>query len=61
MVDEYRIDIASDAPPGDYELAVGMYDWATGDRLPAFDATGRQLPENRTLIRGLAMAEKGRK
>jgi len=58
IVDEYQIPVAPDAPPGDYELAVGMYDWATDERLPAFDAAGHQLPENRTLITGLVMAEK---
>ena len=58
IVDEYQIQIALDAPPGEYQLAVGMYDFNTGLRLPAFDADGHQLPENRTLIRGLAIEEK---
>jgi len=58
IVDEYHLQVAPDAPPGDYELAVGMYDWSTGLRLPAFSAGGRQLPENRTLLGGLTVEEK---
>ncbi len=57
-MDEYQIEIALDAPPGEYQLAVGMYDFSTGLRLAAFDADGRQLPENRTLIKGLIIEEK---
>jgi len=58
IVDEYQIPVAPDAPPGEYVLAVGMYELGAGERLPAFDATGNQLPENRTFITGLVVAEK---
>ena len=58
IVDEYQIQIAQDAPPGEYQLAVGMYDFSTGQRLPAFDAAGQQLTENRTLLGGLTVEEK---
>jgi len=58
IVDEYQIRVAQDAPPGEYQLAVGMYDWSTGQRLPASDAEGRQLPENRALISGITIEEK---
>jgi 4-amino-4-deoxy-L-arabinose transferase-like glycosyltransferase len=34
----YDLPIHPDAPPGHYQLVVGMYDLATGERLPAFDA-----------------------
>jgi len=58
IVDEYQIRVAQDAPPGEYQLAVGMYELGSGDRLPAFDAAGHQLPENRTLLGGLTVEEK---
>jgi hypothetical protein len=36
----YEVPIRADAPPGRYWLVVGMYDLATGERLPVFDAGG---------------------
>jgi hypothetical protein len=52
IVDEYRIDVAEDAPPGDYVLAVGMYNWETGKRLPTREGQ-KHLEENSILIEGL--------
>jgi len=39
-------------PPGTYGLAVGWYDPALPDlpRLPAFDAQGRRLPDDRLVL-----------
>lgn len=34
VLDRRVIDIAPDAPPGDYDLLVGIYDYETGERLP---------------------------
>ena len=34
IVDRYEIEVAPDAPPGDYHLAAGLYDAATMARLP---------------------------
>jgi len=36
--------------PGDYWLAVGVYEPETGSRLLATDASGKPLPENRVLL-----------
>jgi hypothetical protein len=47
ITDEYEIAINSDAPPGDYQIEVGMYDAATGLRLPLFDEDGTRLPGDR--------------
>jgi len=58
IVDEYCIQVAPDARPGNYDLAVGMYDWATGERLPASDSVGGHLPENCISIEGLTLVEK---
>ncbi|MFO7916843.1 MAG: phospholipid carrier-dependent glycosyltransferase [Anaerolineae bacterium] len=56
IADEYRIDVAEDAPPGAYALAVGMYNWETGERLPAREGQ-EHLDENRILIEGLYKEE----
>lgn len=34
VIDRYRLELRPGAPPGEYRLLVGMYDPATGDRLP---------------------------
>jgi hypothetical protein len=46
IVDEYALE----APPGDYQVQVGMYLLATGKRLPAFDAAGERLANDRILL-----------
>jgi len=33
VVDRYTLSLPADAPPGDYRLLAGMYDWRTGERL----------------------------
>jgi len=50
VVDEYAIPIATDAPAGTYTIAAGMYTLPDGQRLPAFDAEGQRLPEDRILL-----------
>ncbi len=34
VLDRRVIDIASDAPPGEYDLLVGIYDYESGERMP---------------------------
>jgi 4-amino-4-deoxy-L-arabinose transferase-like glycosyltransferase len=34
IVDEYTVPLAADAPPGDYQVAIGLYNPDTGQRLP---------------------------
>lgn len=43
LLDRYQITAGADTPPGDYLLAVGLYDADDGQRLPLFD---RQQPED---------------
>ena len=50
ITDEYEIVVQSDAPPGEYQIEVGMYDAATGQRLPIFDEGGTRLPGDRILL-----------
>jgi 4-amino-4-deoxy-L-arabinose transferase-like glycosyltransferase len=33
VIDRYTLSVPADAPPGDYRLLAGMYDWHTGQRL----------------------------
>jgi len=47
--DSITLDLA-DAPPGRYRLAVGVYDPETVDRLPAVDAAGLPVPDNRVIL-----------
>jgi hypothetical protein len=39
--DPYRVRLAYDAPPGEYQVEVGWYLLATSRRLPVLDASGR--------------------
>jgi len=50
ITDEYEFPVKSDAPPGHYQIEVGMYDAATGQRLPIFDEGGTRLPGDRILL-----------
>ena len=50
QVDEHEIRLPADASPGQYAIEVGMYNAATGVRLPAFDAAGRRLEYDRVLL-----------
>lgn len=35
---------------GEYQIELGVYDSATGERLPVFDAEGRRQPNDRWLL-----------
>jgi hypothetical protein len=44
--DPRAIDVPADLASGSYTLVAGMYLLETGERLPAFDAQGQQLPND---------------
>ena len=50
IVDGYTIPLRSNAPLDTYRVAVGMYDPATGERLPAVDGSGQQAPEGQIML-----------
>ena len=50
--DKYELTVASDAPPGAYQIAVGMYYLPTLERLTTVDQNGVVLPGARILISG---------
>jgi len=46
ITDRYAIPLAADLPSGQYQIEIGMYDFDTGIRLPAFDEKGRGLGDS---------------
>jgi 4-amino-4-deoxy-L-arabinose transferase-like glycosyltransferase len=49
VADPYVIEVPADAPVGEYVLEVGMYAAASGERLPALDASGQRV-DDRVLL-----------
>lgn len=52
VADQYAITIDRDAPPGAYDIALGMYILETLQRLPAVDGEGRELRDRQLLLPG---------
>ncbi len=50
VIDSYDVTVYPDAPPGQYVIEVGMYNAATGERLPAYDESGNHLWADRILL-----------
>jgi hypothetical protein len=50
LADRYYVPIGSDVPAGRYQLAVGMYDPQTGERLATFGPDGERLAQDRILL-----------
>jgi hypothetical protein len=46
LADPYLVEVPAGVPPGDYELRVGMYLLATGDRLPLLSADGQAVGDS---------------
>lgn len=42
--DEYQIHLPQGAHPDEYSISLGVYYWATGDRLPVWDEDGHSIP-----------------
>jgi mannosyltransferase len=53
LLDVYRIALPADLPPGDYQLAIGMYDPVTVLRLPMLDSAGSRQTDDRLLLGSL--------
>jgi hypothetical protein len=51
--DSCEILLDDDLAPGEYEVAMGMYDLESMERLPAYDAAGKRLPEDRIVLSSL--------
>jgi len=50
VVDQIALPVAADAPTGAYHIAVGMYDAASGGRLPITDRSGQRLPDDQAVL-----------
>lgn len=50
IADPYTLSLPPDAGPGPYQVEIGMYDPATGTRLPAFDTHGQRLAGDRIFL-----------
>ncbi len=46
VIDEHRIDMAADTPPGDYQLLTGLYRLETGTRLPVLGPGGQPIGDS---------------
>lgn len=60
IADEYAIPVAQQAPPGMYQLEIGLYDPGTGQRLPVFPADCGEADcqqDNRVLLPGLSLVK----
>ena len=55
ILDEYRLVIPSNAPPGNYQIEIGMYKLETGARLRATDANGVEMENDRVLLERLSI------
>ncbi len=55
VVDEYRLAVPGGAPPGLYEIEMGMYTNTTGARLNMTDANGAPMENDRALTKTIAL------
>jgi hypothetical protein len=51
--DRIALQVPADAAPGEYRLAIGLYDGGTGRRLPLTAPDGTHLADDRLLVEGL--------
>jgi 4-amino-4-deoxy-L-arabinose transferase-like glycosyltransferase len=59
ILDAHELSIPADAPPGDYQLEVGLYNLATLARLPASDGAGQPLPDDAALLGTIEVRKAG--
>ena len=50
VADPHTVALPFDLPEGDYLLTASLYDWRTGERLPAVGMEGIRLPEDRLSV-----------
>ena len=49
VADRFEVPLPPDAPPGRYQVRVGLYNEADGQRLPVLDAAGEPV-DNQVLL-----------
>ncbi len=50
IIDEYTIQLPENAPPGTYQIVLGLYSSATGVRLPILAEDGAALPDDQFVL-----------
>jgi len=50
VIDKFTISIPAETPPGNYDLAMGFYQWPTLARLPVLDAGGPVAADNGIIL-----------
>lgn len=50
IVDRYALPLGGEVRPGEYRVAIGLYDEITLQRLPVFDTNGGRVPGDRILL-----------
>jgi hypothetical protein len=53
--DPYTVQVPPDAPPGAYQVEIGLYLLSTGQRLPVLNAAG-EVVDDRVLLDGLTIS-----
>jgi 4-amino-4-deoxy-L-arabinose transferase-like glycosyltransferase len=57
IVDDRRVTLEQNTPPGLYALKCGMYDATTGARLPLSSDTGERLPEDAMVLQQISVTD----
>jgi hypothetical protein len=57
VADTHVLQVSADAPPGVYDLLVGLYDSSDGTRLPVTDAQGAAVPQRHIKLTSLLVQE----
>jgi hypothetical protein len=55
VVDRYAVTLPAEAPAGEYQLAMGLYEWQTLQRLPVLDDAG-QVAGDHVVLTSVAVA-----
>ena len=56
---DYRLEVPTDTPAGDYTVKMGIYFWETGERLPVWMADGRRLAGDIVEVQHIQVHESG--
>jgi hypothetical protein len=57
IADRYHIELSRELPPGTYSIATGMYDAASGRRLPVLGSDGERLSDDRVVLEYLDISD----
>jgi len=55
IIDEYHLTIPNDAPQGEYQIEIGMYNLETGARARMIAASGAPMENDRVVFKGITL------